>query len=813
MVSTRGQRPPAPGLDVTPVTGLIPVEQDNADASTLAVQASAWPQEPATSPQSRKRRRSASAIIEEPGHALKRPNLRKTVSPIVKRTPGANGNSKASHERTAVSNAHRGPEASTHDHTFAAQQDIERETNGILPNAQAQEHNGATKTLSRDEAGADPAGSHADMHDVITQIIDHGETIEGQLPSGPDGSVTTTLGNNGNVLSQGASLQLKVQSLPILDNLAVQILTTFANSSFQELLTLTSDVNSEPGAAYSTLKSLFGHTKKVYSIGDPFLSSQELGLVESGQVETIRKANLATFVSSVFGSQDVGFYHLNEFFLDTFVADGARLLKNQAGLYLDLKTQAYISAITNGERSREDILYDLFPPDLEQRLLSRRSGAKQLAPGEFDFIQRANNRKKALREEPMTSDFIARLIERYVWEDFLRDISTYVSKNLTAVMGPSARRPPTQNRSTNVFEVEPPQQSRRQAIRRPPQAQPVQSAEIVAPLPPNIVGPRVAQMVPPTADDIAEKAARAAEFAMQGFSVNHEATEPSQTNAQQDQSQPQPQQYPYQFEQQPAPYYTQNHFNSVPPPMQTQLQQQQQQQQPPQQSVDLGTQTPSNTYVDTTSSVPYPTQTAPTAVLYERARLAATAKASPSNRRAGHPSQRRPWSQEEENALMAGLDHVKGPHWSQILALYGPGGTLNETLKDRNQVQLKDKARNLKLFFLKSGIEVPYYLQFVTGELKTRAPQAARVEEEKRLRERDKRVSELAAESVQQQQQQQRAGTGDGGLEEREDEEQEGNMEDGEGEIIDPAEYAAVHGAGRNVDGQEGGQDGGSEIN
>lgn len=76
---------------------------------------------------------------------------------------------------------------------------------------------------------------------------------------------------------------------------------------------------------------------------------------------------------------------------------------------------------------------------------------------------------------------------------------------------------------------------------------------------------------------------------------------------------------------------------------------------------------------------------------------------------------------------MAGLDRVKGPHWSQILAMFGPGGTINEVLKDRNQVQLKDKARNLKLFFLKSGIEVPYYLQFVTGELRTRAPgQAAK---------------------------------------------------------------------------------------
>ena len=119
---------------------------------------------------------------------------------------------------------------------------------------------------------------------------------------------------------------------------------------------------------------------------------------------------------------------------------------------------------------------------------------------------------------------------------------------------------------------------------------------------------------------------------------------------------------------------------------------------------------------------PVPQQSQPTQVLYERARLAATSKASPNARRSGLPSQRRPWTTEEENALMAGLDRVKGPHWSQILAMFGPGGTVSEALKDRNQVQLKDKARNLKLFFLKSGIEVPYYLQFVTGELKTRAP-------------------------------------------------------------------------------------------
>lgn len=84
---------------------------------------------------------------------------------------------------------------------------------------------------------------------------------------------------------------------------------------------------------------------------------------------------------------------------------------------------------------------------------------------------------------------------------------------------------------------------------------------------------------------------------------------------------------------------------------------------------------------------------------------------------------------------MQGLDMVKGPHWSQILQLFGLNGTLSDILKDRTQVQLKDKARNLKLFFLKTNSEMPYYLQCVTGELKTRAPgQAARKEAEEQAR-------------------------------------------------------------------------------
>ena len=130
-----------------------------------------------------------------------------------------------------------------------------------------------------------------------------------------------------------------------------------------------------------------------------------------------------------------------------------------------------------------------------------------------------------------------------------------------------------------------------------------------------------------------------------------------------------------------------------------------------------------------------PNQTFPSAILYDKARQAALSKSSAHTRREGLHSTRRPWTQEEEKALMAGLDMVKGPHWSQILTIFGANGTISDILKDRTQVQLKDKARNLKLFFLKTNSEMPFYLQAVTGELKTRAPtQAARKEAEERAR-------------------------------------------------------------------------------
>jgi hypothetical protein len=84
------------------------------------------------------------------------------------------------------------------------------------------------------------------------------------------------------------------------------------------------------------------------------------------------------------------------------------------------------------------------------------------------------------------------------------------------------------------------------------------------------------------------------------------------------------------------------------------------------------------------------------------------------------PRTRRPWIKYEEDTLLAGVARVNSHHWSRVLALYGSGGSVSEVFKNRNKVQLKGKARNLKLRYSKPAGEVPECLRGVTGELRKR---------------------------------------------------------------------------------------------
>lgn len=84
----------------------------------------------------------------------------------------------------------------------------------------------------------------------------------------------------------------------------------------------------------------------------------------------------------------------------------------------------------------------------------------------------------------------------------------------------------------------------------------------------------------------------------------------------------------------------------------------------------------------------------------------------------GGDNEHRPWSKDEENALERGLRRFSGPFWSDIIAMFGPQGSVNDVLKDRDEAQLENKACRMKISFLKSGVKFPFYLRLVTGARK-----------------------------------------------------------------------------------------------
>ncbi|CAK4034858.1 Transcription factor TBF1 [Lecanosticta acicola] len=380
-----------------------------------------------------------------------------------------------------------------------------------------------------------------------------------------------------------ASMHLKIQSLPILDNLATQLIHTISKASFPQIQDLMRGAGeSEDTQAYRTLKNLFDQTRKVYSRDTPFIDAIAIQMFQPNQQEIIRKANIATFIASILGAHDVSFFHLNEFFMETFVPLGHRLLKWQGAIYLDLKTQIYISALMNSDGSPEAMLDELFPADLDAQILTRHPDAPSLSPSEQDFIDRSRARKKYLLEEPSSQEAIHELPQKYQWNDFVREFATCITKNVDGIM--------------NV---------------------PIRSQ---------------------TASG-GNSAARAAQDANgNGGAAGGVAT------------------------------------------------------------------------------------------LANGAKAGGSGAQAPESRKAAAAAStvRQPWTKPEEDALLAGLERVNGPHWSQILALYGRGGSVSEVLKDRNQVQLKDKARNLKLWYLKTGKEVPPALRGVTGELRKRGGARAR---------------------------------------------------------------------------------------
>ncbi|KAF4817793.1 Telomeric DNA-binding factor trf1 [Colletotrichum siamense] len=556
------------------------------------------------------------------------------------------------------------------------------------------------------------------------------------------------------VLSEPLALMRRTTTT-CLSNFALQLLVILSQHVFDDVYQQLQEKNSEVSKSFATIKSLFQQTRAIYSTTDLILDPATLDLTMPDNLTDVQVANLASFCCALFSfdghhdSTSKELLALQDHFFSVFLPGGEHDTVTQeiSDLFVAVKTHLVIDAVTTADQSApvDQLIADAFSADLEDKLRARHGGST-LTTEEQSLVTAVQERKAALISYASGLPDTVLLKIGYPDEDLFRLLNMYLRRKLQSLAGLASRHgielPSTMSNGdldTSVshdlddlginslleatdglvaqylptdaidglpHDPQPPVPSTETSA---PPPEPAAAPAPEAPPPAPTTNGNTAEVQDSTNDILALVAQSTQEYVRTTLNnlspAPYQPTVPTPTGAapvtqttylshlQQTQAQ--------------SPYY------GYPPPVE---------------------QPPPPAQHDNSEKLP-PSQSLPSAVLYDRARQAALSKTNNQQRREGTTSTRRPWTQEEEKALMTGLDMVQGPHWSQILSLFGAEGTLSNILKDRTQVQLKDKARNLKLFFLKTNSEMPYYLQAVTGELKTRAPtQAARKEAEERAR-------------------------------------------------------------------------------
>ncbi|KAI0203041.1 hypothetical protein F4808DRAFT_50489 [Astrocystis sublimbata] len=582
---------------------------------------------------------------------------------------------------------------------------------------------------------------HPSRSDEVLETTEHGqvnitsdEAAISDHHRSPSGELETRLDT---LWSNPRDYTRRKHFIPGLGALALDILVALSEQTLEDTVaTLTSDSDSDIAREYSVLRRAFDVQRRqlFYPKEAPrILDAPKLGIKDQTR-EVIRIANLASTCASIFGANDITLEEVDKNFLRIFVPEGRALSHDAAELYLGLKTQLFL-AVLEGDlnKPKDRFLEELFVTDVE-RSLQAHHPCLSLTISERDFVANSKARKAMLLVASAPADSIFGLTKQFTYEAFLDTLSTYLNDHIDNIHAqvsgkvetklctesPTPADSHTQDLAAEFdlgAMIAEASRAAAQGACQPTSDESLAFDDLSAFLSEN-VSRAVEQSrqdshnveLPSAIASAAESASRATALALESIARTQYRPTPLPHSSGQIPTSTDTQTYQAQ-QTQPSQYFSY----------------QQQAQQQALSSIQTNFQPQSD-------RLP-PNQTDSTPALYERARQAAAARSSTHARREGSHSTRRPWSPDEEKALMMGLDLVKGPHWSQILSLFGPNGSMSQILADRTQVQLKDKARNLKLFFLKTNSEMPYYLQCVTGELKTRAPtQAARKEAEEKAR-------------------------------------------------------------------------------
>ncbi|KAK3997209.1 telomere repeat binding factor-domain-containing protein [Cladorrhinum sp. PSN332] len=552
---------------------------------------------------------------------------------------------------------------------------------------------------------------------------------------------------------------MRSMSLPVLGNVAVQLLVRLSQQSRAETEALLADTNSGFRKAYDALRDVFGPTKKIFSDA-PLLSADELDISDSEDRETVRMSNLAAIALSAFGGRDIPLKDVHDNFFTIFVPEEWEYKDSLTELLLSVKTRLFWDSqqAEAGSPTPIELLEALFPINFDE-FLKQRTGDLLLNAEEERLVDQVKKRREELVQCVADVTLRTSLQRENSANKVIDHLSAFLQSHLGVVIDYAEKygvNIPLSEGDVMSFHILG-TGDEKQGDQEDSLAALLQSSTSHFPL--------NGDAKDSTPHDVLPGQAGAGEPELNLTKLIEQAMSEQALSSHVDGFKETPGVQHATNNEQPsfdptdlASFIAENLKNSIEEPHELPnsstmpyasalndsthaalhpqyINQGSQQQQSSSYQPYTQSPAPATTATGATGEGLPPHQSLPTAALYEKARQAAVAKSSNTARREGLHSTRRPWSPEEEKALMAGLDMVKGPHWSQILSLFGPNGSMSDILKDRTQVQLKDKARNLKLFFLKTNSEMPFYLQSVTGELKTRAPtQAARKEAEERAR-------------------------------------------------------------------------------
>lgn len=208
--------------------------------------------------------------------------------------------------------------------------------------------------------------------------------------------------------SAKSTYMIRSMSLPVLGNVAVQLLVRLSQQSRTDTALLLSETESEFRQAFNILRDMFALARKVFS-GSSLLFPDELEIDDAEDRETIRMSNLATTALSIFGVGGVTLNDIHESFFSIFVQEDGEYKDPLTALLISLKTRLFIDSLDaqTDPQQISELLDRFFSVQMEQTL-KQRSGDVALNSDEERLVEQINERRVFLARCSTDEDFKSR---------------------------------------------------------------------------------------------------------------------------------------------------------------------------------------------------------------------------------------------------------------------------------------------------------------------------------------------------------------------------------------------------------------------